>query len=106
MGARFSLNDFSLPGTFPWGARFVPFLPKRGIPITLAIGEPVRLPKIKSPSPEDVNEYHAIYIAALQNLHSKASEAHHGYHSSPKLQCVGDPSKLEHELVARPLDVW
>ncbi|XP_011369748.1 diacylglycerol O-acyltransferase 2-like protein 6 [Pteropus vampyrus] len=45
-----------------WG--FLPF----NRPITTVVGEPLPIPKIKRPSKETVDKYHALYISALRKL--------------------------------------
>ncbi|XP_076147226.1 diacylglycerol O-acyltransferase 2-like [Alosa pseudoharengus] len=49
----------------PWG--LMPF-PKA---ITSVVGEPISVPQVSEPSAEEVDRYHALYMAAVQHLFEK-----------------------------------
>ena len=55
---------FSLPFGFGVGCWYCPVLPRR-VPCVSAVGDPVVLPKIDSPTRADVAKYHALYVEAL-----------------------------------------
>ncbi|GMI41838.1 hypothetical protein TrCOL_g3719 [Triparma columacea] len=43
-------------------------LPFDNIDITLVVGEAIQLPKIEKPTKEDVDKYHALYVAGLRKV--------------------------------------
>jgi len=58
---RLWLNSLGIPSIFPWGVWWCPVL-MRSVPILVAIGSPMKLPRIEKPSKEEVKKYHAAYI--------------------------------------------
>jgi len=82
---RFALNALDIPAVLPWGAPFLPALPRRRA-IVMAIGQPVYMPHIQHPTQEDVDRHHARYVMALERLYASASR--------------GTPSE------GRPFEVW
>merc|ERR1719265_2109549 len=48
-------------------------LPRRGVPLTVAVGPPVKIPQIDKPTKKDVDHYHERYVAALQELYHKVA---------------------------------
>ena len=54
----------------------------------IVVGEPIVLPKIESPSKEDVTKWHSKYMTALQKLYEDHKEAAYGSE-------VSKTSKLE-----------
>jgi len=82
---RWALNALKIPAVLPFGFPLLPLLPRR-VPMHTAIGEPVPMPHIPSPTRKDVAEHHARYVAALESLVAEASR--------------GTPSE------GRPLEVW
>jgi 2-acylglycerol O-acyltransferase 2 len=71
-GFRFFMNALSLPAVLPWGFPLLPLLPRRGVEMVTTIGPPVKVPRIRNPTDEDVKEYHKRYMAALQELYDRA----------------------------------
>jgi Diacylglycerol acyltransferase len=65
---RLWLNGYGIPGILVWGATFLPFLPKRSAHLLVVLGDPIECPKIASPTNQDVEQWHARYIASLQTL--------------------------------------
>lgn len=70
---RWFLNDLSIPAVIPFGFPLLPLLPKR-VPVKLAIGEPLEIPRIEEPTAQDVKKHHARYVAALRKLYEEASK--------------------------------
>lgn len=63
---RFGLNNLGIPAVLPWGHFILGLLPRRGVSITLVVGETVDLPRIQRPSAADIDKYHARYVEALK----------------------------------------
>ncbi|CAE8683601.1 unnamed protein product, partial [Polarella glacialis] len=70
---RFWLNELSIPAVAPLGFPFFPLLPRR-VPVSVVIGNPVKLPRIANPTDADVKEHHARYVEALQKLYKEATK--------------------------------
>lgn len=68
---RLKLNDFNLPGVAFVGNPWIPFLPFRSSRILTYLGPALQLPQISEPTTKDVEEWHAKYVAALQDLFEK-----------------------------------
>jgi hypothetical protein len=83
---RLRLNALKLPAVAFFGLPLIPFLPLRHAPLTTVVGPPLQLPRIESPTAEDVALWHAKYVDALVALFEK----HKGVHAFE-----GDSAKLE-----------
>jgi len=83
---RFLLNGLEIPATLPWGFPLLPLLPRRGVPLVIAVGPPVKMPKIANPTNAELKEHHGRYVAALKELYERAAR--------------GTASE------GRPLEVW
>lgn len=68
---RFFLNALSIPAVLPWGFPLLPLLPHRGVELVTAIGPPVKMPRIREPTNEQVKEHHERYVAALKELYAR-----------------------------------
>lgn len=75
---RLWLNSFQVPGIVPYGAWFCPILPRPEAEMMVVVGRSLQLPRIESPSKEDVEEWHGKYIELLQALHSRHAERAYG----------------------------
>ncbi|OQS06578.1 diacylglycerol acyltransferase [Thraustotheca clavata] len=65
---RVWLNRYKIPTTFFIGRWSCFFLPKNDLDMNTVIGKPVVLPQISSPTPEDIQKYHSIYMNAVREL--------------------------------------
>ena len=74
---RLWLNSFQFPAVVFWGEPLLPILPRRDAHCLSYVGPPLQLPRIEQPSPAQVDEWHAAYLAALQKLF-EASKAEAG----------------------------
>jgi diacylglycerol O-acyltransferase-2 len=70
--------SFTVPKFFGRG-----LLPYRK-PITVVVGSPIDVQKIENPTVEDVMEYHAKYVCAIQNLYDKYNPVY----GDPNVQLV------------------
>jgi hypothetical protein len=61
-----------------WGSWFYPLLPNRHVPLHTVMGKAMELPRIDDPTPEQVNEWHAKYMAELEALFER-HKAQFGY---------------------------
>merc|ERR1719229_1613806 len=61
----FTLPMFHGRGIFQYTYGLIPYRK----PVNVVVGSPIPVPKIESPTDEQVQEYHAKYIAALQKLY-------------------------------------
>ena len=75
---RLAVNRFGIPALVPWGTWFCPILPKGTVDIRIVVGPPIDLPRIHSPSKDDVKKYHDKYVAALVKLFDEHKEAAYG----------------------------
>ncbi|OII76792.1 diacylglycerol acyltransferase family protein [Cryptosporidium andersoni] len=68
---RLFLNKFSIPGVFPYGDYWwLPFLPKKNVPLLVVIGSPIKVPYFpENPPRDEIKKYHKIYIERLQELY-------------------------------------
>lgn len=60
------LNHFKIPTTLFIGKYL--FLPDNNIDINVVVGKNISLPRIEEPTKEQVDEYHAKYTAAVQDI--------------------------------------
>lgn len=81
LGFRKWLNSFKIPGVIFLG-KYGTLLPFTNVDLITVIGKEIILPHIPSPSQEDIDKYHEIYIKALVSLFNKFK--HH---------CAADPTK-------------
>lgn len=65
---RLWMNRYGIPGAIPWGWLPIPFLPKPNVDLMVVVGPILKLPMIADPTFEDVQNWHARYIEALQDL--------------------------------------
>jgi hypothetical protein len=99
MEERLHLNTykFQIPGVLPFGYPLAPLAPRR-VPIRVVCGSALQLPIIENPTDEDIDRYHAQYVAALEALFYRHVDS---YHADVKSR-YGD----EVELHARVLERW
>ena len=71
---RLTLNRYGIPAILVWGHPVAPLLPKRNIDIRVIIGKPLVVPKIESPSKQEVETWHKKYVAALTKLYEDHKE--------------------------------
>ena len=64
-GLRWWLNDRKLPSILPFGRWWFPLLP-RPVELNTIGGEPLKLPKIEKPTPNDVDMWHGVYVEHLK----------------------------------------
>lgn len=69
---RFMLNKVNIPAVLPWGYPLMPLFPRRGVPMTVAVGSPVEMPHIPKPTAADVKKHHDRYMRAVEELYEKA----------------------------------
>eukprot|EP00904_Undaria_pinnatifida_P013564 jgi/Undpi1/9338/HiC_scaffold_26.g11796.m1 len=79
---RLWMTAKNIPGVFPWGVWWCPLLPRRAHLMSV-FGEPITLPKLETPSNEDVDKWHAVYLEALKTLHSRYKDK---YASNPQAE--------------------
>ncbi|CAB1118819.1 unnamed protein product [Ectocarpus sp. CCAP 1310/34] len=79
---RLWMSAKNFPGVCPWGTWWCPLLPRR-VKLMTVFGEPLALPKIEQPSPEDVDKWHAAYVEELKALHGRHKAK---YASNPQLE--------------------
>lgn len=75
---RLALNRFGVPTILVWGRWFCPFLPKKGVKLHIVIGRPLNLPKIESPTKDEVALWHGKYIVELKRIYEEHKEAAYG----------------------------
>jgi 2-acylglycerol O-acyltransferase 2 len=68
---RLWLNTFGIPAVAFFGNPICPILPRTDACLMTFIGPPLALPTIASPTPEEIDTWHAKYIVALQDLFDK-----------------------------------
>ena len=76
--SRLALNRYGIPAILAWGNLLVPWLPKRHVEMYIAIGKPLKLPKIEKPTKEEVSAWHDKYIKALTQLFEEHKAAAYG----------------------------
>lgn len=74
---RVWLAEFNVPAILPLGRWFFPPLPRRDVGLYLVVGKPIALPRIADPTEQQLNEYHAMYVAALRALFDR-NKGHFG----------------------------
>lgn len=75
---RLALNRWSIPMLFVWGLWYLPFLPKRGVKLHIVVGRPLIVPKIESPTKEEVALWHGKYIVELKRIYEEHKEVAYG----------------------------
>jgi hypothetical protein len=75
---RLAVNRYGLPTILTWGHPLFCLVPKNTVPIHIAVGAPLALPKIDKPSKEDVVHWHNKYVAALTKLFEDHKEVAYG----------------------------
>ena len=66
------LNKFNIPATVFYGKYGL--LPDDDIDLRVVVGEPLALPLLPHPTPEQVNQHHARYVEALRGLFDRHKE--------------------------------
>ena len=56
----------------------MPFLPKRGVKLHIVVGRPLIVPKIESPTKEEVALWHGKYIVELKRIYEEHKEVAYG----------------------------
>ncbi|KAF0696128.1 Aste57867_13104 [Aphanomyces stellatus] len=79
--ARLFLNKFKIPAVLFWGRWWCMYMPFSSAKLVTVVGKPIELPQIAQPTKEDVDKYHAAYVAALT-----------GIFESHKAKYASDPS--------------
>jgi 2-acylglycerol O-acyltransferase 2 len=80
---RLWLNKLKLPGALFYGRFF--FLPKQDIELITVIGKGFELPVITSPTKEEINKYHGLYVEQLKQLYDRYKEK---YGASSELEIL------------------
>jgi hypothetical protein len=75
MKFRMMLNKYGIPGIMPFGRWWAPLMP-RSTPLLSVHGAPVTMPRIESPTKEDVEEHAQRYCDALKALYEKYKYAY------------------------------
>ena len=75
---RLALNRLGVPTILVWGQWFFPLLPKKGVNIYIVVGKPIIVPKIESPTKEEVAVWHNKYIAELKRIYDEYKEDAYG----------------------------
>ena len=65
---RLWLNTFGIPAVAFWGSTFAPLFPRLDAECLSYVGPPLQCPLIENPTKEQVDEWHAKYLAALKGL--------------------------------------
>uniref|UniRef100_K3WBZ2 Acyltransferase n=1 Tax=Globisporangium ultimum (strain ATCC 200006 / CBS 805.95 / DAOM BR144) TaxID=431595 RepID=K3WBZ2_GLOUD len=68
---RLKLNEFKIPGAAFIGSPFCFFMPRSEVDLVTVVGHPIQFPHIEHPTKDDVQKYHALYVAKLQTLFDK-----------------------------------
>lgn len=71
---------FVLPVFAGW--RWLPLLPRPDVPLNTVLGASIQLPRIEHPTSDDVNEWHAEYVRALQRVYEQ-HQARFGHADRP-----------------------
>jgi hypothetical protein len=78
------MSKMQLPGCAPlFGAWFCPVLPKPTKLVTV-YGKPIRLPTMDSPSPADVDKWHALYVKELVSLYNRHAASYYLHHNAER----------------------
>eukprot|EP00542_Grammatophora_oceanica_P005048 CAMPEP_0194062392 /NCGR_PEP_ID=MMETSP0009_2-20130614/77441_1 /TAXON_ID=210454 /ORGANISM="Grammatophora oceanica, Strain CCMP 410" /LENGTH=159 /DNA_ID=CAMNT_0038714127 /DNA_START=1 /DNA_END=480 /DNA_ORIENTATION=- len=81
------LNGMGIPAVVPWGS--VGMLAKRkNVRMLIVAGEPIRCPKLESPTKLDVERWHKTYMAALVKMFDEFKVDAYG-------EVAGKTAKLE-----------
>lgn len=73
---RMKISEYNIPMVFPFGATFLPFLPRPSARLLTYVGPGIDLPLIEHPTREDVDRWHETYLDALTRLfYVRRSEA-------------------------------
>ena len=75
LAQRLWLAKRNIPAAAMVGHWLCPLLPRSGVHLITYLGEPLHLPCIDEPSKEDVEEWHARYVAALEATFEKNKRA-------------------------------
>ena len=75
---RLALNRYGIPTILSWGHPWLALVPKNDVPLTIAVGAPLVLPKIAQPTKEEVTQWHNKYIAALTRVFEEHKEEAYG----------------------------
>ena len=65
---RLWLNRYAIPGVVFCGWWLLPLFPRLESEILTYVGPPLQLPHIPEPTPAQIDEWHAKYVAALEHL--------------------------------------
>ncbi|TYZ62101.1 hypothetical protein PybrP1_000913 [[Pythium] brassicae (nom. inval.)] len=68
---RLKLNAFRVPAALFIGSPWCFFMPRSDADLVTVVGNPLQLPTIPAPTTADVQQYHALYVRALQALFDK-----------------------------------
>jgi 2-acylglycerol O-acyltransferase 2 len=70
---RMWLNKFKIPTVVFWGAWLMPLLPSSSAEVHTVVGPGIQFPKLEGDAltAEEVNKWHATYVAALVELFDK-----------------------------------
>jgi hypothetical protein len=79
------LNKYKIPATLFIGKYL--FLPDNNIDITVVVGKPIPLPQIESPSNEEVDKYHEIYLKEMEGIFERNKEKY-GVSKEVKLEIL------------------
>lgn len=82
--ARLWLNRFGVPAVCFFGEWWCPPLALHSARILTYVGKPMQLPKIESPTNDDVSEWHGKYVQALTHLFNEQKE--HAGHPNAQLE--------------------
>ncbi|CEO98843.1 unnamed protein product (mitochondrion) [Plasmodiophora brassicae] len=66
---RMRLAGWKMPGALVWTRRG--WMPDPSVDLVTVVGDPVVLPTIPAPTPEQVDRYHALYVDAVVRLFNK-----------------------------------
>jgi 2-acylglycerol O-acyltransferase 2 len=75
---RLAVNRWGLPAILAWGCLWMPLLPKQNVDLCIVVGEPICLPKIESPTKEEVKKWHEKYMLELTKLYESHKERVYG----------------------------
>ena len=65
---RLWLCSFHLPAVLFCSRPLLFFMPRTDVPLFTVVGPPLQLPRLESPSAEEVEKWHAAYVLALRAL--------------------------------------
>ena len=81
----FWMNKYKIPATLFIGKYF--FLPDNEIDITVVVGKPLQLPLLQSPSNEEVDCYHEMYMKELEGVFER-NKRKYGVSQEVKLEIL------------------